>query len=630
MEMTPDKWKRVQELFEAALARPAEQRVRYLEDVCAEGDLKEKVVGLLANLEDAGSFLEKPALTGLDLLTATTEDGFLPPGKVLAGRFKLIRFIARGGMGEVHEAEDSELQERVALKLIRPDLVCDPRVLQRFKREVDLAKRVTHPNVCRTFDLFRHHEVKGDLARDVIFVSMELLVGKTLSQYLRQHGPLSAGEALALVMQTAGGMEAAHSAGVIHRDFKPGNIVLVSQGTVFRAVITDFGLALRYAGDVTRTSVAISSTHAIVGTPAYMAPEQIEGGEVTPATDIYAFGLVIYEMLTGSLPFSSETPFAMAVRRTHEPPPSPRSTVPDLDPRWEAAILRCLERDPTKRFATASEVVQSLSGPAPIIQPQASVQPKMGLRRTNVLLLIGLLILAIGVTIYVQRVRNAKTDHDGSPSAVVLSSSPIKMRPAVAVLGFRNISKKSDKDWLSESLTEGLNSELSQGGQVRLVSGESIARLRVDLSLPDSESYAPGTLRQIRHISSADYVVLGSFLDLGDQTNGQIRVDARLQDARSGETIDSLIETGSESDLNGLLAKTGADLRQKLNLAPSSSQQQTQSRASRPTDLEAARYYAEGLQKLRTFDSLGARDSLEMAVSREPTFALAHSALAAA
>lgn len=204
------------------------------------------------------------------------------------------------------------------------------------------------------------------------------------------------------------------------------------------------------------------------------------------------------------------------------------------------------------------------------------------------------------------------------------------MRPAVAVLGFRNISRQSEKDWISESLTEGLNSELSQGGQVRLVSGESVARTKADLSLPDSDSYSAGTLRQIRHNTSADYVVLGSFLDLGDQRNGQIRVDARIQDARSGETIDSLIESGSESDLNGLLARTGADLRQKLNLAPSSSQQQTQSRAARPTNLEAARYYAEGLQKLRSFDSLGARESLEMAVSKEPTFALAHAALAGA
>jgi eukaryotic-like serine/threonine-protein kinase len=628
MEMTPETWERVKVLYEAALEKPVEQRIGYLTEACPEDDLRTEVIRLLANIEEAASFLSQPLIAGWDPFKTKSGDGFLSSGQILAGRFKIKKFIARGGMGEVYEGEDLELQEHVALKLVRPEMLLDAHAMQRFKREVHLAKKVTHPHVCRTFDLFRHHSANGDVARDLIFVSMELLAGETLSQYLRRRGQLTPKEALPLITQIAGGMEAAHRVGVIHRDFKPGNIILVSQGTTsFRAVITDFGLALRSGGDATTTSMEVSASQGIVGTPAYMAPEQLEGREVTAAADIYALGLVMYETLTGLLPFTSGIPLGRAARRVHESVPSSRTTIRDLDPNWERVILRCLEREPAKRFASIGEVVPALSEGESAREREPQAQSDTVYRR--ILALAALLLFVAGITIYSKRTRNAeRTPLSGS--SYTTGSSPIKMRPAVAVLGFRNVSKQTDKDWLSESLTEALSSELSEGGQLRLVSGESVARMKMDLSLPDSDSYAAGTLHQIRQNIAADYVIQGSFLDLGDQTSGQIRVDARVQDARSGETVDSVIENGNEADLNGLLVKTGADLRQKLKVNAPSLEQQTQGRAALPSNLEAARYYAEGLQKLRAFDSLGARDSLEIAVQKEPTFALAHSALATA
>jgi eukaryotic-like serine/threonine-protein kinase len=415
MAMTPDRWEKVKVLFEAALDRPSEQRLGYLADVCPEDDLRTEVERLLANLEDAGSFLNSRAPSGTDFVATQIESGFLAPLQVLAGRFKLIRFLAKGGMGEVYEAEDQELQERVALKLVRPELLLDPNNLQRFKREVHLAKNVTHPNVCRTFDLFRHHDVQGNSPRDLIFVSMELLVGETLSQHLRRRGRLSQSEALPLITQIAGGMSAAHSAGVVHRDFKPGNIVLVSQtAPPVRAVITDFGLALRPGADGT---TRISGSHGIVGTPAYMAPEQIEGREVTTATDIYAFGLVMHEMLTGSMPFPAETPLAMALRRLSEPPQSPRSIVPELDPNWEAVILRCLERDPAKRFSSVSEVVQALAGPGPATEPESGINMRVLIRQSKrpriaIPVLLGLLTLVSLLSLWIHRAAKARWARD--------------------------------------------------------------------------------------------------------------------------------------------------------------------------------------------------------------------------
>ncbi|NTV80297.1 MAG: serine/threonine protein kinase, partial [Candidatus Aminicenantes bacterium] len=230
----------------------------------------------------------------------------------------MCRFIARGGMGEVYEAEDLELRESVALKTVRAEIAADSRALERFKTEVHLARKVTHPSACRIFDVFHHRdESAGPGGPDVTFLSMELLRGETLASRLARAGRLAPGEALPLVEQMAGALEAAHRAGVIHRDFKSANVMLTPRGTgsaEIRAVVTDFGLARR--NPVVDASVASETlTGAVAGTPAYMAPEQIEGGPITAATDIYALGVVMYEMLTGKQPFEGDTPVAGMVKR---------------------------------------------------------------------------------------------------------------------------------------------------------------------------------------------------------------------------------------------------------------------------------------------------------------------------
>ena len=238
----------------------------------------------------------------------------------------------------------------------------------RFKREVHLARQVTHPNVCRIYDVFRHKDAARGAdtpADDVVFLAMELLHGETLSDRLRRDGPFSTAEILPLVDQMAAGLTAAHRAGVVHRDFKSHNVMLVkpthADGET-RVVVTDFGLAWRSAhNESTALSLAMSAENEISGTPAYMAPEQVEGGPVTPATDVYALGVVLYEMVTGAWPFVGETPLKMATARLHEPPASPRVHVADLDPLWEDTILRCLARRPDDRFASAADVVTALA-----------------------------------------------------------------------------------------------------------------------------------------------------------------------------------------------------------------------------------------------------------------------------
>src|SRR5580692_3080814 len=214
------------------------------------------------------------------------------PDDVICDRYRVIRFIARGGMGEVYEVEDEELHARIALKTIAPSRASSKHQLNRFKQEIQLARKVSHPNVCRVFDLGRSRDEQHG---DVLFLTMELLPGETLAAYFKENGAMTYEAALPLVRQMVSALAAAHHAGVVHRDFKPANVMLLTDPQSPTVVkVTDFGLAVIPEAEETRSEL-ISD---VAGTPAYMAPEQFQG-HYSPRTDIYALGLTVYQMLTG-------------------------------------------------------------------------------------------------------------------------------------------------------------------------------------------------------------------------------------------------------------------------------------------------------------------------------------------
>jgi hypothetical protein len=278
-------------------------------------------------------------------------------GELVAERHRIVGFIAEGGMGEVYEAEDTILGERVALKTVGAALSDDPGLAERLKREVQLARRVTHPNVCRIFDVGVHARASGER---MFFMTMELLAGETLGRRLRRAGPFALRDALPIIEQVAAALDAAHDAGIIHRDLKAENVFLASQARG-RAVVTDFGLAEMHASREAREQPLIERETLVGGTPHYMAPEQALGQRVTGAADIYAFGVLIYEIVTGTLPFpAGATPFSIVAKRLKFEPVPPETHVPGLPARWSRAILRCLARDPGRRFARASEVAAAL------------------------------------------------------------------------------------------------------------------------------------------------------------------------------------------------------------------------------------------------------------------------------
>ncbi len=408
--MTPEQWQKVAKLFRSALERKAGERDRLIKAACQnDAALRQEVLSLIAAHEQAGSFLERPAIQGARKVEpagdgngeARTSHTFSVNQNV-AGRFKIVRFIAQGGMGEVYQAWDRELQEPVALKTVRLAFANDEEAELRFKREIQLARKVTHPNVCRIFDLFHHQVAQGAGANryegQVTFLTMELLCGETLAARLHGSRCMTTDTALPIILQIGAALRAAHEAGVIHRDLKPENVMLVRSAGRTRVVVTDFGLArgrrakapigsrghtsllwtlhsiqaqgslntnkrLRSGllGAVRSMSGDVSTAlGAVMGTPGYMSPEQILGEKVDRRADIFSFGVILYQMMTGVMPYSTTSLFNKLVIRFTQRPRAPRKLNPEVPRHLEQVILKCLETEPAMRYQSADHVLRDL------------------------------------------------------------------------------------------------------------------------------------------------------------------------------------------------------------------------------------------------------------------------------
>jgi serine/threonine protein kinase/Tfp pilus assembly protein PilF len=357
--MTPERWQRLKSLFGQAIDLDPVQQALFMhalgvEDAQLEGSLR----SLIGHHGAAASLLDGPMISSqrvAEYLSAGVRT--FQKDEVVANRFRIDRFIGEGGMGEVYAAEDLDLGEKVALKTLRPTLSANDELLLQFKREIQMARKVTHNNVSRVFDLFWHQAADKSHGRMTAFLTMELLEGETLGEHIQRSGRMPEREALCVAEQVTLGLSAAHSAGIVHRDFKSGNILLVERPDGhLRAVITDFGLASYLEGALP----VANGAQAIAGTLAYMAPEQLQGSIANSSADIYALGVVLFEMVTGQLPFSQTTVWEMARSNSWKRAPSPRDLVPGLDRRWEAAIVACLNSEPKLRPETAMEVLEHI------------------------------------------------------------------------------------------------------------------------------------------------------------------------------------------------------------------------------------------------------------------------------
>jgi tetratricopeptide (TPR) repeat protein len=554
------------------------------------------------------------------------------------GIYRLVERIGEGGMGAVYRAvENRPPGHSVAIKLIKRGMDTE-HVLRRFYKERQILAALDHPHIARLLDAGATPE--GDP-----YVVMEYIPGKRLLTYCDEHR-LSVAERLRLFRKVCSAVEYAHQKHVVHRDIKPSNILVPPDG---EPKLLDFGIAKVLDHEAIALSGETQVTMLPVMTPQYASPEQARGEPVTPASDIYSLGVVLYELLTGRRPYKVNTqsaheivraiceqyperPSSAAVRspgldgitpqeasatREGDPVTLRRRLAGDLD----AILLKALMKEPARRYSAAAELSEDLRRHLegePVAAPRPGPLypgPSALLRRQFALITVVLVIAAAFAAWAWWR---------------AASGSGIRMRPSVAVLGFENLSRQPTAEWLSTALTEMLSTELAAGGRLRTIPGERVSQVKLELTLPNAQTLAPTTLGKLRRSLGADFLILGSYLVTGEGKEQKVRLDLRLQDTSDGEVIAALTDTRSSSDLLELVTRAGGQLRQALRAGELASSEAASLRESMPDDPEAARFYAEGLDRLRALDTLAARDLLREAVREAPRHALSHSALAVA
>ncbi|HEV8159395.1 MAG TPA: serine/threonine-protein kinase, partial [Pyrinomonadaceae bacterium] len=358
--MDAERWQKIKCLFDAVQEIEPKKREKFLGDACGNDlDLRREVERLIDSFDDAENFMEQPAAAEVASMfedkktlmanhtTGNLQDGKFVAGTVLANRYRIIGLLGKGGMGEVFKAEDIKLNQTVALKFLPDKLEKDSSALSRFHSEVRVARQVSHPNVCRVFDI-------GEV-ENRHFISMEFIDGDDLSSLLRRIGRLPSDKAIEISRQLCFGLAAIHEAAILHRDLKPANVIIDSKG---KARITDFGIA--------GIEEELTGGEIRVGTPAYMSPEQITGKEVSVKSDIYSLGLLLYEIFTGKQTFQADSIPDLLQKQQTTAPTNPSEVLKEIDPIVERTILQCLAKNPEERPKNALQVAMMMPGGNPL------------------------------------------------------------------------------------------------------------------------------------------------------------------------------------------------------------------------------------------------------------------------
>jgi serine/threonine protein kinase/tetratricopeptide (TPR) repeat protein len=543
--------------------------------------------------------IRAPAQGGKVIIAASSYD--LQPGHVLGGRYEILGLLGEGGMGAVYKARDREVDREVALKVIRPELTGHPEVVSRFKQELILARQVTHKNVVRIFDLGEAEGAK--------FISMEYIDGRDLRSLLAERGKFAPQEAVDIVEQVCRALEAAHAEGVIHRDLKPQNIMVDKHG---RVAVMDFGIAhSKELPGLTRTGV-------LLGTPEYMSPEQAKGQETDARSDLFSLGIIFYELLTGKSPYAATTPAASLFMRLQKQAIPPAKVDPAIPKFVNDVVVRCLEIDPQRRYASAQEILRDLetrhSPPRhlpTLHMPRFRQVEHFGTKWIAPGLAL-VLLLTLGL---VFRGKIFQRTVKPRPSAPTIS---------LAILPFRNASGDASLDWLGSSLAEWLSTDVGNSSYLRTVSSDRLHQILHDLRITADTTPDPDTLRRLAEFSNAETVVWGQYAKLGEQ----IRIDATLRDLKMDRTATLKAEAPNQEGLPAAVDRLAQAMRENLALSPSV-MKELQAQAFKPSSksLPALQDYDQGLQLLRQGKNLEAQKQFVAATKEDPEFALAYAGL---
>lgn len=553
-----------------------------------------------------GSRIEiKPDFYSAATLTRTPETaGEFAPGSLFAGRYRIIEDLGEGGMGRVYKAFDIEINEKVALKLILPEIVSDPKTIERFQNELKLSRKISHKNICRMYHLSKEKET--------YYIIMEYVQGQNLKSMIQMTKHLSLETVVHVAKQVCEGLAEAHRQGVVHRDLKSQNIMVDKEGNVR---IMDFGLA---RSPQSKKGTRLGS---VLGTPDYISPEQAEGLEVDRQTDIYSLGVIMYEMATGRLPFESDSLLGLLSKQKYEIPAEPKTVNPDIPDALNRMILKCLEKKKQNRYQNAEEIFKDLSEiekglglkwTHPAWKKSTPSLPKtvtFELRKVVFPSLIFLALLAVGY--FAWRYFSGK------------SQAIPQHRLSLAIIHFTNQTGDAQYDYLQDAIPNLLITSLEESRQVQVTTWERLFDL-LKRTGKDSVKFIDRDLGyELCEIEGVDAIVLGSFTKAGNifatyANVLEVKTKRLLKSVSSrGEGVDSILK--NQIDELSKVISAGIGLEEQVTAAKSSP-----IRDVTTASMEAYNAFLKGRDAFENWYYADARRLFERAIELDPEFAMAY------
>jgi serine/threonine protein kinase/tetratricopeptide (TPR) repeat protein len=535
--------------------------------------------------------------------------GRLPKGMRLGKRYEIVQMLGEGGMGAVYKAWDLELDRLVALKVIRPELAVHEQVLQRFKQELILARKITQKNVIRIFDLGEADGVK--------FITMEFIEGKDLTALIKEKGRLTFEECADVIYQTCTALDAAHSEGVVHRDLKPQNIMVEKTG---RIIVMDFGIARTM-----EQGHGMTQTGAVIGTPDYMSPEQVMGEHVDARSDLFTLGIIFYQLLLGQLPYKADTMQGAMFKRTREKPRLPAEVDPAVPALLSDITAKCMQMDPAQRYQTAPEIQRDIDawrGGSKIrieLPVEKVLEPaKPSRSRATIAIAAAAAIALVGGGFLIARKSLSTSGVPAAPAAPLHS---------LAILPFHNATSDPKLDWVGSAMAEMLSTDVGQSASVRAVSSDRVGQVMKDMHILPQSDLDASTISRIANQSNVDTVVSGSYAQLGDR----IRIDAKIQDLKRGQSVTVKEEAAGDKEIFAAVDRLANQIRENLSVSKTLIKE-LQEHAFKPStaSVAALREYNNGLEEARAGKNTSAAQSFQAAIKEDNQFALAYVKLAQA
>jgi serine/threonine protein kinase/predicted Zn-dependent protease/predicted CopG family antitoxin len=543
-----------------------------------------------------------------ETLEAAREE--LTRGTTFANRYEIIEELGKGGMGKVYRVEDKKIKEEVALKLIKPEIASDKKTLERFSNELKMARKIAHRNVCRMYDL---GEEKG-----THYITMEYVPGEDLKRLIRKVGQFGAGKTVSIAKQVCEGLAEAHRLGVVHRDLKPQNIMVDEEGN---ARIMDFGIArsLKAKG--------ITGAGVMIGTPEYMSPEQAEVKEVDQRSDIYSLGVILYEMVTGRVPFEGETPLGIAMKHKSEMPKDPKELNAQIPDGLNNVILRCLEKDKEQRYQSAGEVRSELANIEKGIPTTEKIVPeRKPITSREITVTVGLKKLLIPALVIAALVIAAVIVWQLLPQKEVVTIPTGK--PLLAIMYFKNNTGDDNLDVWRSALSEMLISDLSQSKHLRILPDDRLFGILNKLNLLKAESYSTKDLKEVAAQGGATHVLRGILTRSGDS----YRINTTLQESSTMEIIGSdMVEGRGETSFHTMVDELTRKVKENFRLSTEEISSDLDEEVGKITTSspEAFKYYSEGRKyHLSREENRESIQLMERAIALDPGFAMAYRSMA--